>query len=48
MIDPDRNLILENKHMNNFMKAEVDPKWNARWNIGIDKILETLFGWVAW
>lgn len=48
MIDPDRTLLLENKHINNFMRTEVDPKWNARWNISIDKILETLIGWVAW
>lgn len=48
MIDPDYTLLLENRHYNNFMKSEIDPRWNVRFNLGFVKILETLFGWVAW
>jgi len=48
MIDPDYTMLLENRHYNNLMKAEIDPRWNVRFNLGLVKILETLFGWVAW
>ncbi|WNQ11065.1 M1 family metallopeptidase [Paenibacillus aurantius] len=47
-IDPEHRLILENKHINNFMKTEVDEKWSIRWNVGLSKLIETLLGGVAW
>lgn len=47
-IDPNHTLILENKHINNFMQTEVDTKWKIRWNLGIIQFLQTIFGWVAW
>ncbi len=47
-IDPRHTLILENRHINNYMKTTVDGKWKSRWNLGIVKSMETVFGWVAW
>ncbi|MDD9270568.1 M1 family metallopeptidase [Paenibacillus sp. GCM10023248] len=47
-IDPNYTLILENKHINNFMQTEVDTKWKIRWNLGIIQFLQAIFGWVAW
>jgi hypothetical protein len=48
IIDPQYSIVLENKHINNFMKAKIDQAWNVRWNLGVVKFIETLFGWVAW
>lgn len=47
-IDPDYSLVLENKHMNNFMKESIDNRSNIRLNIGATRIIETLFGWLVW
>lgn len=48
MIDPEHQLILENVHMNNFMRASIDDKWAVRWNLGIVKVIETLISRIAW
>lgn len=47
VVDPAHTMILENKHINNFMKTEIDTKWNTRFNLGAVKLIETLFNWVA-
>ncbi|WP_375377940.1 M1 family metallopeptidase [Paenibacillus sp. MZ04-78.2] len=47
-LDPQHSIVLENKRINNFMKTVVDTKLSVRWNMGIVKFLETLFGWVVW
>ncbi|MEW9699240.1 M1 family metallopeptidase [Paenibacillus sp. SI8] len=47
-IDPNYSLVLENKHINNFMQTNVDAKWKIRWNLGIIQLLQTVFSWVAW
>lgn len=47
-IDPEYTLILEHKHINNFMKVQVDEDTKVRWNVGIAKLLETIIGLVAW
>ncbi|OPH49005.1 EnpEP protein [Paenibacillus ferrarius] len=47
-IDPNYTLILENKHINNYMQTEVSTKWKIRWNLGIIQFLQTIFGWVSW
>jgi hypothetical protein len=46
-IDPTHNLILENQHINNFLRANVDPKQQIRWNIGLTKALEMILTWLA-
>nr|WP_243735223.1 M1 family metallopeptidase [Paenibacillus turpanensis] len=48
MLDPSYEIVLENKHINNFMKTEVDEKWKVRLNVGTVKLIETLLSWVAW
>ncbi|WP_438444869.1 M1 family metallopeptidase [Gorillibacterium sp. sgz5001074] len=47
-IDPDYTLLLENKHINNFMKRQVDTKTNVRLNLGVSRVVEILFGWLTW
>ncbi|WP_230632913.1 M1 family metallopeptidase [Paenibacillus athensensis] len=47
-IDPDYTLVLENKHINNYLRTEVDPRWKVRINLGLVQLLQTVFGWVAW
>ncbi|SDO00019.1 Peptidase family M1 [Paenibacillus sp. yr247] len=47
-IDPNYTLILENKHINNYIQTEVDPKWKIRLNLGIVQFLQAIFGWVTW
>lgn len=48
MVDPDYTLILENRHINNFLKSDIDTKTKTRTNLGLTKWIEALFGWVAW
>ncbi|GGA52994.1 M1 family metallopeptidase [Paenibacillus physcomitrellae] len=48
MIDPAYSLLLENKHINNFLKAEVDPSVGFRWNLGIAKLVDSLLGLLSW
>lgn len=47
-IDPKYSLVLENKHINNYLQTQVDTKWKIRWNLGIIQFLQAIFGWVAW
>ncbi len=47
-VDPNYTLVLENKHINNYMQTEVDPTWKVRLNLGILQFLQTIFGWVSW
>lgn len=47
-IDPGHSLVLENKHMNNFMKHKVDNTTSIRLNVGLTRVMELLFGWLAW
>lgn len=47
-IDPQHSIVLENKRINSFMKTEVDQRLSVRWNLGVTKLVETIFGWVAW
>lgn len=48
MIDPDYALVLENKHMNNFLKTTVPRKSQLRWQLGSVKLVEMLIDWVTW
>ncbi|GKS14308.1 hypothetical protein YDYSY3_53080 [Paenibacillus chitinolyticus] len=47
-LDPKYTMKLENRHINNYMKTEVDSTWRIRWTLGVVKLLETLFDTVAW
>jgi hypothetical protein len=48
IVDPSYSLVLDNKHINNYMKTNVDAKWKVRWNIGFVQTIETIFSWLAW
>jgi hypothetical protein len=48
MIDPQHKLVLENRHINNYLATNVDPKWSVRWNLGVTQLIETMFRWFAW
>ncbi len=47
-IDPNYTMMLENKHINNFLKNDVDKTWRVRWTLGAVKFIEALLGMVAW
>lgn len=48
MVDPGYTLLLENKHVNNYLKAQVDPALGSHWNLGISKLLDSLLGLLTW
>ncbi|WP_068612687.1 M1 family metallopeptidase [Paenibacillus tuaregi] len=48
MVDPGYTLVLENKHINNYLKSEVEEKTGTRWNLGITKVVESLLGLLSW
>ncbi|HZG76796.1 MAG TPA: M1 family metallopeptidase [Paenibacillus sp.] len=48
VVDPDGQVVLEHKRINNFMKTDVDEKTETRWTMGVAKLLEALLGTVAW
>ncbi|MDF9844889.1 MULTISPECIES: M1 family metallopeptidase [unclassified Paenibacillus] len=47
-IDPGHSILLESKHLNNFMLAELAPKTLSRWTLSVTKLLETLLGTLVW
>ncbi|SEO84252.1 M1 family metallopeptidase [Paenibacillus sp. OV219] len=47
-VDPQHDNVLDNKHINNFMKADLTEKTRTRWSVGITKLLETIFAALAW
>ncbi|URJ60516.1 M1 family metallopeptidase [Paenibacillus polymyxa] len=47
-LDPLYTIALENKHINNSLKAELDEKQQTRWSISVTKLLETLLGSLSW
>ena len=44
IVDHKHQLVLENKHYNNILQANVDQTWKIRWNLIIEKSIETLVG----
>lgn len=47
-VDPLYTIALENKHINNSLKAELDEKQQTRWSVSVTKLLETLLGSLSW
>ncbi|GIO88065.1 hypothetical protein J25TS5_49970 [Paenibacillus faecis] len=47
-IDPDYSLVLENKHINNYMRAEVAEPTGTRATLGVVKLLEAMLGALVW
>ncbi|QCT00832.1 peptidase M1 membrane alanine aminopeptidase [Paenibacillus algicola] len=48
MADPDYTMVLENKHVNNYLKAGMEAKQVTRWNLSVTKLIETLYGALSW
>lgn len=42
MVDPEYTIVIENRHFNNYLKADMDKKVLVRWNVSITKLIETL------
>ncbi|MOA08294.1 hypothetical protein D3C78_1280490 [compost metagenome] len=47
-IDPAYTLVLENKHINNYLKASIDEPISTRTSISIVKLIEALLETMAW
>jgi len=47
-IDPGNHIVLDNRKINNYLKAEVPPQQRTRYTAGIAQIIEGLFGALAW
>ncbi|WP_339322893.1 M1 family metallopeptidase [Paenibacillus sp. FSL W8-0194] len=48
MVDPEYTIVIENRHFNNYLKADMDKKVLVRWNVSITKLIETLLGSLSW
>ncbi|MDQ0196406.1 M1 family metallopeptidase [Paenibacillus wynnii] len=47
-IDPQRSILLENKHLNNFRMAELERDTVSRWTLSATKLIETVLGTLSW
>ncbi|WP_150275766.1 M1 family metallopeptidase [Paenibacillus tepidiphilus] len=47
-MDPDHSVLLENRHLNNFRLAELEPKSLSRWTLSVTQLLETMLGTLVW
>lgn len=47
-VDPDNTNVLDNKHMNNFMLAEVPHDTRVRWSLGVSKLIEGILRALSW
>lgn len=48
MIDPNNTMVLENKRINNYMKAHIDEAVKTRINFSVTKIIETILNTLGW
>ncbi|WP_151737989.1 M1 family metallopeptidase ['Paenibacillus yunnanensis' Narsing Rao et al. 2020] len=47
-MDPDHSILLENKHINNFRLAELEPRTLSRWTNSVTQWLEIMLGTLVW
>ncbi|MUT67909.1 M1 family metallopeptidase [Paenibacillus sp. NEAU-GSW1] len=47
-VDPKNVNVLDNKHINNFMLAELPEQTRTRWGLSVAKIIEGLLGALSW
>ncbi|WP_338553948.1 M1 family metallopeptidase [Paenibacillus sp. KS-LC4] len=47
-VDPKNSNVLDNRHINNFMRAEVPEQSRIRWSLGLTKLIEGLLASVGW
>ena len=45
-VDPDQRLVLENRHFNNILHADIDETWKIRWNLALSRAVEAVFAWM--
>lgn len=45
-VDYKHSLVLENRHYNNILRADIDQTWKVRWSVLIGKTLETAIGFI--
>ncbi|MBR2566883.1 MAG: M1 family metallopeptidase [Paenibacillus sp.] len=48
MTDPLYDIVLENRHMNNFLRTGLDEQVKSRWNMSATKLIEAIFGGLSW
>ncbi|WP_427181987.1 M1 family metallopeptidase [Paenibacillus sp. TC-CSREp1] len=48
MTDPLYDIVLENRHMNNFLRAGLDEQTKSRWSMSAAKFIEVIFGGLSW
>ncbi|KQY84499.1 EnpEP protein [Paenibacillus sp. Root52] len=48
MTDPLYTVVLENRHMDNFLKANLDESSKFRWSLSATKLIEAIFGSLSW
>lgn len=48
MTDPLYDIVLENRHMNNFLRTGLDEQVKSRWNMSATKLIEAVFGGLSW
>lgn len=48
MTDPLYTVVLENRHMNNFLKSGLDEQTKSRWSMSVTKLIEAIFGGLSW
>jgi hypothetical protein len=48
MVDPSHKLVLENRHINNYLRTTVEPRSAVRWNLGVTELIDIVFRWIAW
>lgn len=47
-VDPQNTNVLDNRHFNNYLKAELPEQTEARWSLGAAKLLDSLIGALGW
>jgi hypothetical protein len=47
-VDPEQEIVLEHRRINNFRFAAVDAAVQSRWQAGIARLLEVGIGMLAW
>lgn len=48
MADPLYDIVLENRHLNNFLRTGLDEQVKSRWNMSATKLIEAIFGGLSW
>jgi hypothetical protein len=48
MIDPNNTMVLENKRINNYMKAHIDEAVKTRINFSVAKLIESMLNTLGW